>query len=468
MVVRRRGAPPPPAPRRATRSQSRVDRISALRDDLLLQVLTRLRCARTAASTAFLSRRWRRVWPCLLEVSFRGLAPNAIARFTRTSLEAIDIHVCRGTGHRVLDAGSVTSLLHAAAGRSPVKLALTIPVFLYFPVDLPRFDFATSIELDVWDVRFALPATTEFPKLETLSLSGCITELAALVPRCPRLRVLSVTRTPHEVDTITVHSASLQELVVSAFRSTSTIDIVAPALRKLALASHPDNSLSVVAPMVEEVTWRCFYYSMYVGIGKMWRVFSINIRAVEKMDLTDDDNGDDEGSHQPRRAHVLSLDILDTPYPSQRDFAEELEKISVTTFSVLDLKIATWSHVLGPLLLNLLRICTAVERLDMVLVDTPVQVTDSCDKWCPCQENNRKWRIIGASDRLSIDLTEVQIEGFKGDDDEIDFLKMLFRCAPMLETMTLKLSDEVTDDWYNIFLDTVQEYPYVNSSVCIG
>ncbi|CAD6223789.1 unnamed protein product [Miscanthus lutarioriparius] len=441
MVGRRRGAPPP-GPRRLTRSQSRVDRISALPDDLLLQVLTRLRCARTAARTALLARRWRRVWPGLLEVSFRGLAPDAIhaalARVTRTSLEAIDIHVSRGTGHRALDAGSITSLLHAAADRSPVKLALTIPVDLpHFRVttwiELPRFDFATSIELDVQDVRFALSAATEFPKLETLSLSGCIMDLATLVPRCPLLRALSVTRTPDEVDTITVHSASLHELVVSTFRSTSTIDIVAPALRKLTLALDRgiDNSLSVVAPIVEEVTWRCLYYSMYVGIGKMWRVGSIN-----------------------------------TPYPSQRDFAEELEKIPVTTFSALELKIATRSHVLGPLLLNLLRICTAVQRLDMVLVDTPVQVTDSCDKWCPCQENNRKWRT---KTTISLaNLTEVQIKGFKGGDDEIDFLKMLSRCAPMLQTMTLKLSDEVTNDWYNIFIDTVQEYPYVNSSVCIG
>jgi hypothetical protein len=289
-----------------------VDRISALPDDMLLQVLTRLRCARTAARTGLLARRWRRVWTGLPEVSFRGFAPDAIhaalARVTRTSLEAIDIHVSRGTGHRALDAGSVTSLLRAAAGRSPVKLALTIPAFLYFTVDLPRFDFATSIELDVRDVRFALPTATEFPKLEMLSLSGCIMDLAALVPRCPRLRVLSV-RTPHEVDTITVHSASLQELVVSTSRFTSTIDIVAPALRKLTLALEfrgIDNSLSVVAPMVEEVTWRCLYY-MYVGIGKMWRVSNLKVRAVEKMELTDDD----EGSHQPRRAHVLSLNILD-------------------------------------------------------------------------------------------------------------------------------------------------------------
>ena len=93
-------------------------------------------------------------------------------------------------------------------------------------------------------------------------------------------------------------------------------------------------------------------------------------------------------------------------------------------------------------------------------------MTDSCDKWCPCQENNRKWRT---KTTISLaNLTEVQIKGFKGGDDEIDFLKMLSRCAPMLQTMTLKLSDEVTNDWYNIFIDTVQEYPYVNSSVCIG
>ncbi|OQU89950.1 hypothetical protein SORBI_3002G302200 [Sorghum bicolor] len=380
-----------------------------------------------------------------------------------------------GTGHGALDAGSVTDLLHASADRSPVKFALTIPVDLRrfdFTtwVELPRFDFATSIELDVQNVHFALSAATEFPALETLSLAGCIMDMATLVPRCPLLRALSVTRTPDEVDTITVHSESLQELVVSTFRSTSTIDIVAPALRKLTMAMDRgiDNSLSVVAPMVEEVTWRCLYYSTYIGIGKMWRVGSLKVRAVEKMELTDDAAAEEEGSHQPRRAHVLSLDILDTPYPSQRDFAEELEKIPVPTFSVLELKIATRSHVLGPLLLNLLRICNAVQRLDMVLVDTPVQVTESCDKRCPCQENNRKWRKIGASERLLIDLTEVQIKGFKGDDEEIHFLKLLFRCAPMLQTMTLKLSDGVTDDWYNIFLDTVQEYPYVNSSVCIG
>lgn len=319
MVGRRRGAPaPPPGPRRVTRSQSRVDRISELPDDLLLQVLTRLRCARTAARTAVLSRRWRRVWTGLPEVSIRGLAPHAIhavlARVTRTPLPAVDIHVSRGTGHVELDARSVTSLLHAASRPLPVKLALTIPVFFLYDVnatavDLPRFDFATSIELDVRSLRFALPAATEFPKLETLSLSGCIVDLAALLPRCPRLRVLSVTSTPHEVDTITVHSASLQELVVSTFRSTSTIDIVAPALRKLTLALDrgTDNSLLVVAPMVEEVTWRCLYYSMYVGIGKMWRVGSLNVRPVEKTELTDD-----EGNHQPRRrAHVLSLDILE-------------------------------------------------------------------------------------------------------------------------------------------------------------
>ncbi|XP_021307306.1 uncharacterized protein LOC8082116 isoform X1 [Sorghum bicolor] len=474
MVGQRRGAPPP-GPRRITRSQSRVDRISALPDELLLQVLTRLRCARTAARTSILARRWRGVWTGLPEVSFRGLAPDAIhaalARVTRTSLEAIDIHVSRGTGRRALDAATITFLLHhAVADRSPLKLTLTIPVDLprYDAnkwIELPRFDHATSIELDVQNIRFALSPATEFPKLETLSLSGCIMDLAVLVPRCPRLRVLSVTTSPHKVDTITVHSESLQVLAVSTCRSTSTIDIVAPALRKLTLAlgsTGIDNSLSVVAPMVEEVTWQCLYYSM-VAIGTMWRVGSLKVWAVEKMELTDDE----EGSHQPRRAHVLSLGILSTPYPSQRDFAEDLKKIPVTNFSVLKLKISTRGHVLGPLLLNLLRICTAVQRLDMVLVATPeVQVTQSwwsCKELCPCQENNREWRT--KTTISAINLTEVNIKGLKGNEEEIHFLKLLCRCAPMLQTMTLKLSKNVTDDWYNIFLDTVQEHPSVNSNV---
>ena len=49
-------------------SDGGVDRISSLPDDLLHAILIRLR---DAARTSVLSRRWRRVWAHLPELSFR-------------------------------------------------------------------------------------------------------------------------------------------------------------------------------------------------------------------------------------------------------------------------------------------------------------------------------------------------------------------------------------------------------------
>lgn len=54
-------------------------------------------------------------------------------------------------------------------------------------------------------------------------------------------------------------------------------------------------------------------------------------------------------------------------------------------------------------------------------------------------------------------LEEVEINGFEGEDHEFDFLKLIVRCAPMLNRMMLKLSREASANndvcakIYNIF-----------------
>ena len=55
-------------------------------------------------------------------------------------------------------------------------------------------------------------------------------------------------------------------------------------------------------------------------------------------------------------------------------------------------------------------------------------------------------------------LKEMEIDGFKGEDHEYDFLKLVFLSAPILERVTLKLSHEdlsstraSTDQLYDIF-----------------
>jgi hypothetical protein len=80
-------------------------------------------------------------------------------------------------------------------------------------IDLPSFQHATSIKLDAVHMLLELPAETRFPALRTLSLSGCFIQVAALIPRCPLLQELRIKLPSHEMDYITVHSPTLQELV---------------------------------------------------------------------------------------------------------------------------------------------------------------------------------------------------------------------------------------------------------------
>ncbi|OEL23164.1 hypothetical protein BAE44_0015813, partial [Dichanthelium oligosanthes] len=71
---------PPLGARRRRRPRTRpycdndgLDHISGLPDDLLHQILIRLRCARATAHTSVLSRRWRGLWRHLPDLSFRDI-----------------------------------------------------------------------------------------------------------------------------------------------------------------------------------------------------------------------------------------------------------------------------------------------------------------------------------------------------------------------------------------------------------
>ncbi|KAM0929808.1 hypothetical protein ACQ4PT_001411 [Festuca glaucescens] len=217
-----------------------MDRISALSDDLLLLVLGRLSCVRTAARTSLLSRRWRGLWSRLRRLVFRGVALRRLEpALARVSCPAVSLlHI------RVPKQGNLTRLSrrqHAAARLSPDEFVLTAPTLLPgcgWEVDLPSFHRAASIKFDVVHLLLQLPAETQFPALETLCLSGCFVEVATLVPRCPRLRVLKVKLPPHSRHyDMTVHSPALEELVVES-ETTTQIDIVAPELKHLALCFY--------------------------------------------------------------------------------------------------------------------------------------------------------------------------------------------------------------------------------------
>ncbi|KAK1626109.1 hypothetical protein QYE76_000424 [Lolium multiflorum] len=245
-----------------------ADRISALHDDLLLLVLARLGCVRTAARTSVLSRRWRdNLWTRLPALVFRNIAvPSleaALGHISRpppvVSLLEIRIPDPEQQQHKVHNA-RLNSLFCAVARLEPGELVLDLPYSLVtdsLDLDLPCFRRATSITLDFSSGVLRIPAGVEFPALEMLSLSGIFTDVNTLLSRCPSLRTLQLTRVRFggRDNHPRVTSASLQELTIINFPRYTVygVHIVAPVLKQLTVSlTLWEATISVSAPMLEK------------------------------------------------------------------------------------------------------------------------------------------------------------------------------------------------------------------------
>uniref|UniRef100_M8CE58 F-box domain-containing protein n=1 Tax=Aegilops tauschii TaxID=37682 RepID=M8CE58_AEGTA len=170
-----------------------ADFISAVPTDLLLQVLVCLCCARAAARTSILSRRWRGLWTHLPELTFHDVAPDPLLAALSllgpagAPLALLDIHVpepqvpvdhdptwvggrARRQSYRLQPlhpTNQITMLLRAAGRLSPAVFRFTHLHELenpYVDVDLSScFSRATSIELDAEFICFPEPQS-ELPK----------------------------------------------------------------------------------------------------------------------------------------------------------------------------------------------------------------------------------------------------------------------------------------------------------------
>jgi hypothetical protein len=179
------------------------DRISALPDDMLLQVLVRLRCACAAARTGLLSRRWRGLWAGLSGLTFHNVSArkikSALAHIARrTAVSLLEIRLMPSVEGK-LDDAHAKSLLRSAARLSPEEIVFVLPEYHVVKrrrcvtMVLPCFHRATSIEVDTRSLTIMPPQGAELPLLETLSISGNIVDIGAFLNCCPRLRVLGVT-----------------------------------------------------------------------------------------------------------------------------------------------------------------------------------------------------------------------------------------------------------------------------------
>ncbi|KAL6841937.1 hypothetical protein ACP4OV_028449 [Aristida adscensionis] len=106
---------------------------------------------------------------------------------------------------------------------------------------------------------------------------------------------------------------------------------------------------------------------------------------------------------------------------------------------------------MGGMVFNLLRIYNVIQKLKLVIGYSFFEnIGQACLPNCDCVQP-QNWRSRNISLMF---LEEVGIENFMGSDREVDFLKLLFRCAP-LKLVIIKLDSKPNrrgcKATYNIF-----------------
>jgi hypothetical protein len=257
---------------------------------MLLQILIHLRCARAAAHTSSLSRRWHGLWRHLFELSFCDMPLDAVdaalQQVACPALSRLEIEIPER--HRILDPARVSALLNAAAGLAPADLVIDVWGHCKdrdFPIQIPSFERAASIKLRVVNLYLTLPAgdNIEFPALERVSVAGCrVDNIAELIRRCPNLRVLEVCGC-WGLDTVKIHSSSIEELVLDNSGVLGNLDIVAPVLEQFRLQATMGRDFNVLfsEPMVQYLWWWCSCEQRNVGIGEAWYLRSLDLWTEE-------------------------------------------------------------------------------------------------------------------------------------------------------------------------------------------
>ncbi|CAL5013609.1 unnamed protein product [Urochloa decumbens] len=277
------------------------DRISGLPDEMLQEILVRLCCARAAARTGLLSRRWRRVWPHLPELvlddddpdappraSFMDAVDAAIGACLAPTLELLLISLSPFGDSPPVPAGRVARWLRFASQ------CVVGTLYLYAPspnddddreevmLELPACKGAKNITLflaESW--RLQLPPAGLFMALTSLSISSGRmegSELTALVcTRCPRLKLLSLCTTLVTTFDFTIRSDSLVLVSLRWLYNTRRLEIVAPRLEELLLSHVIEARIS--APKLAKLAWHGAGYDphchQFVDVGRRLKLLEI-------------------------------------------------------------------------------------------------------------------------------------------------------------------------------------------------
>ncbi|CAL5034417.1 unnamed protein product [Urochloa decumbens] len=444
------------------------DRLSALPDDLLVLILLRLDTAAAAVRTSAFSRRWSRVWALLPELRFD---PAPDGRALRGILDAPEAAALRRISVTTEGARpeSAAAWLPAAARRLSGDLVyhnIAAPPMSYEEeekeageaVQLPCFEKATTIELNMGFLGLALPPQGVFARLTGISLrcvrfrSPC--ELGDVVswPRCPLLKKLEVHDSRGLDNLVFIDSKSLLLIKLKALRSLRKLILVTPHLQELSVIRiflHLDEDPSepvanISAPQLESLEWNEVYDPQHVHLGNLgqvqWLITNYFVvygsprsRIVNRHCL-----------RLLQRFQALYSLVLTLVYKQDINDLQCLmgDIAMLPQIRFLHLTVLNQGHAFGASSFHLLRMCTDLRELSFGLhANGNMDAQSTCPSGCICDQP-----VSWKTEALVLNhLKRVEIFDMRGAEHEVTFVKQLFIWATVLKKLRIRFNYRVSE-----------------------
>ncbi|TKW35211.1 hypothetical protein SEVIR_2G357500v4 [Setaria viridis] len=437
------------------------DSISALPDELIQAILACLPSTAAAARTSAVSRRLRRVWTGVPALSFQVEEQRPLRAYSSTA-DAVDAALGAYSASATLNrltidvvgasppASRIDPWLRFASLRLAGELRLSmagvpfkqttllmfmqpmIPMVSHMQqLELPACERATRIDLAGINFALNLPAAGAFTALRVLRINvaqlvrGDVGHLVST--QCPRLRELEMCDVATVTAGLSISSASLERLVLrrASLGMKGRIDVAAPRLYYLALDNCGNRSAAatIITTMLAELIWNHAYnpshHSLEGADRQIYRLVatcgSNNAALFKRFDAVDE------------LCLRLSMPLKEDEY---KKFLQDLDELPKTR--VLEVKGVSTKRHLEPTMMHLLRKHSRLTNIKVDLFQANSKEIE-CPPVCSCIPPE-SW----TTDDVVLDSLEaVEISSFTGAPEDIELLKLLFRCKIMIRRLTI-------------------------------